>query len=92
MTVKLVIDIDCPPGSPRPGDVARYVGMKWGSSRYTKGKVNGEFDNTSRLFGNWVFVKPYEDEAQARKDGEAYFEKLRAYYPGTVRYGAWAIE
>jgi len=90
--MKLIINIDCAPGTPRPGDVARQIGMKWGSKRYQEGHSNGEFDNTSRFFGNWVFEKTVESKEAGFEEGREFFEKLKPLYPGTIRYADYHVE
>lgn len=89
--MKLVVNIDCAPGCPRPGDVAKQVGMTWKSERY-KEDGKGEFENTSRFFGNWVFEKPVESKEVGLAEGKVIFEKLKPLYPGTIRYADYDVE
>ena len=90
---KLDIEIDCPPGSPRPGDIANQVGMKWNSRRFNDTAAkDGEFENTTRLFGAWGFERLYTSKEEAEKDCDTFAEKLKALYPGSIRYAGWSVE
>lgn len=75
MPYRVTIEIDCPPGFPRPN---AYVDESDG------------FKNPSRFFGNWTFIKDVEGEAEA-KALVAKYEKVieREYHKGLVRYGSW---
>lgn len=86
--VKLVIWIGCPPGYPRPEDIADMVGMEW-----SVGTAAGDIlKQTARFFGDWKFEKSYCDLEQAKRDGRDFFEKLKKYYPKTIRFASWDIE
>jgi len=86
---KLTIWIGCPPGEPRPGDVANWIGMKW---KHGETVTSDEFTRTAAVFGDWAFEKLYCDEDEAKREGKELFEKLKEYYPHTIRYGAYEVE
>ena len=89
---KLDIEIDCQPGFPRPGDIANQIGMKWKSRRFNGGSEDGEFENTTRLFGSWGFERLYTSEEEANKDRDTFAEKLKLLYPERIRYAGWSVE
>jgi hypothetical protein len=82
---KYSIELDCPPGYPRPGDLLPRVLEGTGLSPEN-------FHNTGRLFGNWTFELP-----DGQNKNEVY-EKARdtikqriteLYNSGAIRYGSW---
>jgi hypothetical protein len=75
------IELDCPPGYPRPGDlIAGVIGGTGLESRET----------ISRLFGNWVWdyhdVPPEKWEEIKPTLGERI---TKLYNNGIIRYGSW---
>jgi hypothetical protein len=79
------IELDCPPGRPRPGDLIVNV-------LTNTGLLVGDFEEPSKTFGNWIWVL----REDAGKDGvyEAARPKLREkieqlYHSNVIRYGSW---
>jgi hypothetical protein len=75
------IELDCPPGYPRPGDLINDV-------IEGTGLVVGE--SVSRVFGNWtwVFEMPrVEWELEVQPIIRPRIEAL--YNAGVIRYGSW---
>jgi hypothetical protein len=79
------IELDCPPGSPRPGDLFPIVIEDTGLSEE-------DFSEPSMLFGNWCWVLN-EDPKK-----EQIFQNMREvikervvglYNEGAIRYGSW---
>lgn len=90
---KLDIEIDCQPGFPRPGDIAKQIGMKWNSRRFNgTAAKEGEFENTTRLFGSWGFERLYNSKDEAEKACATFSEKLKPLYPERIRYAGWSVE
>lgn len=75
------IELDCPPGSPRPGDLIAGV---------IKGTGLPERETVSRFFGCWTWDYsdiPAEQWDKARKITEKRITVL--YNAGLIRYGSW---
>ena len=76
------IELDCPPGNPRPGyliaGVIKDTGLK-------------EKDPHSTMFGNWTWV--YTDDVtdeQWEHIAETLELRIHALYKrGLIRYGSW---
>lgn len=83
-----IIELDCPPGSPRPGDLIGEV---------VKGTILEAMSEAqpdaavSKLFGNWIWafahVTTPEQWEQVQKVIEPRIRKL--YAAGVIRYGSW---
>lgn len=77
------IEIDCPPGSPRPGDL--LPGVLEGT-----GLTEEDFENTSRLFGNWEWQLSMGKNELYKSVRGTIKEKLVALYEsGKARYVSW---
>lgn len=75
------IELDCPPGDPRPGDLIDAV---------IEGTGLPKRDDISRLFGNWGWDYndiPEEVWKKAKPILEERITKL--YHTGIIRYGSW---
>lgn len=76
------IELDCPPGNVRPGDL--IAGVIEGTGLSVK-------DSTSRCFGNWTWV--YTDDVtdeQWELIQKLIESKITALYKsGAIRYGSW---
>ena len=76
------IELDCPPGYPRPGDlidgVLEGTGLKPG-------------ETVSRLFGNWIWEFPdiTEDEWKTRIRPIIKPRIVALYEAGVIRWGSW---
>lgn len=80
------IEIDCPPGFPRPGDLFPAVIANTGL------KVE-DFDNTGKLFGHWTWVlkegDPTRDALYTRNRPLFEFRLVQMYEAGYARYVSW---
>lgn len=77
------IDLDCPPGLPRPGDL--IDGVLEGTGLVAK-------ETVSRFFGNWTWdfsdqVEPITWVERIQPIIKPRIEKL--YRDGVIRYGSW---
>jgi len=75
------IELDCAPGSPRPGDL--IGGVIEGTGLQTKEPV-------AMFFGNWTYdysEVPADEWAKIRPTIKARIEAL--YESGAIRYGSW---
>ncbi len=78
---KYVLELDCAPGLPRPGDLLPGV------LKGTKLKLDRP---SSMFFGNWAWVIPAEQEALYEKNRNKIAKRIKALYEvGAIRYGAW---
>jgi hypothetical protein len=80
-TMQRTIELDCPPGSPRPGDLIAEV---------IEGTGLELRDTVSRFFGNWKW--DYNDVSQEEWDKlkPILRERIKALYQrGVIRYGSW---
>lgn len=80
------IEIDCPPGLPRPGEL--FPGVLKGT-----GLKEADFTNTSRFMGAWVWVlnegSPDRD-TKFTASKSIFKERLEElYHQGVVRYATW---
>lgn len=76
------IELDCPPGSPRPGDliegVIKGLGLPWPK------------ETTSRCFGNWKWEWPEVDWERWKEIQPILKERIRKLLDqGLIRYGSW---
>ena len=80
-TTNQIINLDCPPGHPRPGDLIGWV---------IEGTGLPEKNPASTFFGNWRWeyheVKP-EIWLKAKPILEKRIKAL--YHEGIIRYGSW---
>ena len=76
------IDLDCAPGSPRPGDLLPGVLMGLNIKKDSE-------DTVSRLFGNWCWeFKTSKDKYKRIKP--IIEERITSLYnSGIIRYGSW---
>lgn len=75
------IELDCPPGNPRPGDLISQV---------IEGTGLQEQKTTMRFFGNWKW--DYQDVSCEEWDKVQPILKERVatlYKKGWIRYGSW---
>lgn len=75
------IELDCPPGSPRPGDL--IAGVIAGTGLPQK-------EECMKLFGNWKWI--YDDVSCEEWDRiqPTIKERITALYKsGRIRYGSW---
>ena len=76
------LELDCPPGSPRPGDLLPSVLVGTGLEKDSEA-------TTSRLFGNWRW--DFETPV-GKHDAVKGLLKIRItelYHAGLIRYGSW---
>lgn len=76
------IELDCPPGYPRPGDliegVIKDLGLPWPK------------EPTMMFFGNWKWEWPEVDWEEWKKKQPIIKERVQALFKaGTIRYGSW---
>lgn len=77
------IELDCPPGSLRPGDL--LPGVLEGT-----GIEPEQLQLISTFFGNWTWRVPQECEAQYGLNQDKVKARITAlYYAGRIRYGSW---
>lgn len=75
------IELDCPPGSPRPGDLIADV---------IKDTNLPLRDDISRLFGNWRWEYNDVDCDTWDKAKPILKERITTLFnEGTIRYGSW---
>lgn len=75
------IELDCPPGNPRPGDLIESVIQGTGLPRR---------EPCSTFFGNWKW--DYNDISNEEwKDVQPILKQriTELYNSGTIRYGSW---
>lgn len=79
--IEQTIEIDCPPGDPRPGDILAEV---------LKGTGLSPREPVSKVFGNWTWDYcdvPAEVWNAVRP---LLKERIIAYHKaGVIRYGSW---
>ena len=75
------IELDCAPGSPRPGDLIGSVIKDTGLE---------ERDTVGRFFGNWTWDYSDVPKDEWKKLQPTLKERVTALYNrGTIRYGSW---
>ena len=75
------IELDCPPGSPRPGDLIGGV---------IKGTGLPTRDTVGRFFGNWTWDYSDIDPEVWAKAQPTLKKRITALYEsGAIRYGSW---
>jgi hypothetical protein len=75
------IELDCPPGGLRPGDLLPDV-LK------DTGVVLGK--PVAMFFGNWEWVIPEDQEPAFEAHRSVIAERIKALYnSGAIRYGSW---
>lgn len=75
------IELDCAPGSPRPGDLIEGVIKDTGLESKAP---------SSALFGNWTWSYPeVSDERWAEIQKITKPRIVALYHGGTIRYGSW---
>lgn len=75
------IELDCPPGDPRPGDL--IDGVLEGT-----GLTAGE--TTARVFGNWVWEFDVPQDKWEQEIQPIIQPRIEAlYHAGRIRYGSW---
>lgn len=80
-STKHTIELDCPPGSPRPGDlidgVLEGTGLKAG-------------ETVSRIFGNWTWEFNVPEDEWVNKIQPIIKPRIEAlFHKGLIRYGSW---
>ncbi len=81
MTKRQTIELDCAPGTPRPGDLISSVVKDTGLPKR---------ETVSRFFGNWMWDYsdiPKEKWLKIQPTLKERIEKL--YHNGLIRYGSW---
>jgi len=79
----LSIEMDCPPGAPRPGDLLPDV-------LAGTGIVIDPEDAVSRSFGNWKWIIPVEFASHYDLHRELIKSRIqRLYKLGRIRYGSY---
>lgn len=79
------IELDCPPGNPRPVDLIE--GVLEGS-----GLLIDDFDTGAPFFGmqTWILKEASEKDDLFIKAREVFKERIDALYKrGVIRYGSW---
>jgi len=80
------IELDCPSGFPRPGDL--IAGVIAGTELENLESLKPE-NTTSRLFGNWIWEFDVPEEVYERAKPIIKQRIERLYYSGVIRYGSW---
>lgn len=79
------IEIDCPPGNPRPDDLIASVLSGTGLDE-------DDFDTSAPFFGHqtWILKEDPAKEAIFKASKPIFKERLEAlYHQGVVRYCSW---
>lgn len=79
------IELDCPPGLPRPGDLFPSV-------IHDTGLTEDDFTITSKLFGEWTWLLTNTDKSELFERVRGTTIKARVtslYESGLIRYGSW---
>ena len=75
------IELDCPPGDPRPGDLIASV---------IEGTGLPLRERVGAFFGNWTWDYNDIPEAEWEKVKPILKERITAlYHSGVIRYGSW---
>lgn len=81
MTITKTIEIDCPPGNPRPTDLLPFV---------LEGTGLEVVEPSSSFFGNFTFQFEVESEEAWEKVTEVVAPKLKKLNAdGVIRYASW---
>lgn len=84
---KKVIEIDCPPGHIRPGDLIASI-IK-GTPLENLEELKPE-NTTHRLFGEWAWEFEIDDKIYADEVLPVITPRIdRLYYCGIIRYASW---
>jgi hypothetical protein len=89
----MIIEIDCPPGNLRPGDLFKSIIENLSKHEnqkikdFSKKNLNKEPD--TKLFGNWAWN--LEIQPEIHSEVQNVFKKLLTEYynSGVVRYAGW---
>jgi hypothetical protein len=74
------IELDCPPGNPRPGDLIEGVIAGTGLT----------LTEPSKLFGNWTWTFDVPHEQWVETVQPVIKPRIEAlYHQGYIRYGSW---
>jgi hypothetical protein len=80
---KYTIELDCPPGNPRPGDLLPAV-------LQDTGVVIDPEKTVGRFFGNWTWQVPPDQSEQYEKQRKLIADRIKSLYErGFIRYGSW---
>jgi len=75
------IELDCPPGHPRPGDLIDGV---------IEGTGLPKKETVSRFFGNWTWDYSEIPDEEWKRIRPILKERItRLYELGVIRYGSW---
>lgn len=75
------IELDCPPGNPRPGDLIKGV---------IEGTGLELRESIGRCFGNWTWDYNDVPQEQWEKAKETLRKRItKLYEQGFIRYGSW---
>ena len=94
----LHIEIDCAPGSPRPGQYFKQIStfMSKNSNEYISGLgcrlIEMNPDPVSKRFGNWEWdITLTDKEFVVSKDIKKIWEAelTRLYHSGHIRFASW---
>ena len=78
--IEQIIELDCPPGNPRPGDLIGIVIKDLLPIR----------EPTSCCFGNWSWNYNDIPEEQWKKVNSEIEKRIKQLYnKGSIRYGSW---
>lgn len=89
----LIIEIDCPPGKVRPGDLFKNIMNDLSQNKNNKIKVfvekNLNKQPNTKLFGEWKWC--LEVESEIYSEIQNFFkQKLTIYYnQNLIRYASW---
>jgi hypothetical protein len=92
------IEIDCAPGSTRPGNYFKQIITIISNneleyiSTFGKKLLNNPIEPVSKRFGNWEWVIPLtEEEIRFSKEIHDIFQKnlTDLYNSGAIRYASW---
>jgi len=75
------IELDCPPGDPRPGDLIDHVIKDTGLLKK---------ESCGRFFGNWTWDYSEVPAEEWKRIQPTLKERIQAlYHAGRIRYGSW---
>lgn len=80
----ITIELDCPPGNPRPDDLLPSV-------LENTGLIPDDFQVISKLFGNWEFTLKDENKNQMyAEQRDTIGGRIKdLYQKRIIRYGSW---